>query len=50
MIEYNMSIVSGISDRITVLQRGSAIAEGNYREVLSLPEVLDAYVGSVEQE
>jgi branched-chain amino acid transport system ATP-binding protein len=46
MVEHNMSVVSGISDRITVLQRGSILAEGPYAEVSENPEVKEAYMGT----
>ncbi|WP_077000850.1 ABC transporter ATP-binding protein [Variovorax sp. KK3] len=46
MVEHNMNIVAGISDRITVLQRGSVLAEGRYEEVSSNPQVIEAYMGS----
>ena len=45
MVEHNMSVVADISDRITVLQRGSVLAEGSYREVSTDPRVLEAYMG-----
>ena len=46
MVEHNMSVVSGISDRITVLQRGAILAEGPYAEVSENPEVKQAYMGT----
>jgi branched-chain amino acid transport system ATP-binding protein len=46
MVEHNMSVVSGISDRITVLQRGSILAEGPYAEVSENPDVKEAYMGT----
>ena len=48
MVEHNMSVVSGICDTITVLQRGSVIAEGSYAEVSANPQVIEAYMGSTE--
>src|SRR5207253_5176808 len=33
MVEHNMNVVSSIADRITVLQRGTIIADGPYAEV-----------------
>jgi branched-chain amino acid transport system ATP-binding protein len=50
MVEHNMSVVSRIADTITVLQRGRVIAEGNYREVSTHPQVLEAYMGSEHAE
>ena len=46
MVEHNMKVVSGISDRITVLARGAVLAEGSYAEVAADPQVIEAYMGS----
>jgi branched-chain amino acid transport system ATP-binding protein len=46
MVEHNMNVVSSIADRITVLQRGSVIADGNYSDVSNNPLVIEAYMGS----
>ena len=46
MVEHNMSVVSGICDTITVLQRGSVLAEGSYAEVSANPAVMEAYMGT----
>ena len=46
MVEHNMSVVSGICDRITVLQRGAVLAEGPYAEVAANPQVMEAYMGT----
>lgn len=46
MVEHNLSVVSHLCDRITVLTRGSILAEGTYDEVSKNPQVLEAYVGS----
>ena len=46
MVEHNLSVVENLSDTITVLQRGSVLAEGPYEEVSKNPQVLEAYVGS----
>jgi branched-chain amino acid transport system ATP-binding protein len=48
MVEHNMRVVSGICDRISVLQRGTMLAEGNYAEVSKNPQVMEAYMGTVE--
>jgi branched-chain amino acid transport system ATP-binding protein len=47
MVEHNMSVVSGISDTISVLQRGAVLAEGPYAEVSKNPGVIEAYMGTV---
>jgi branched-chain amino acid transport system ATP-binding protein len=46
MVEHNLSVVSTLSDRITVLQRGEVLAEGDYAEVSKNPQVIEAYLGS----
>jgi len=46
MVEHNMSVVSGICDTITVLQRGAILAEGPYAEVSQNPQVIEAYMGT----
>jgi branched-chain amino acid transport system ATP-binding protein len=46
MVEHNLSVVSGLSDRITVLTRGRILAEGNYDTVSRDPAVITAYLGS----
>jgi branched-chain amino acid transport system ATP-binding protein len=46
MVEHNMNVVASIADTITVLARGSVIAEGPYEVVSRNPQVLEAYMGS----
>ena len=48
MVEHNMSVVSHISDRITVLQRGQVLAQGTYDEVSTDPRVVEAYLGTAD--
>lgn len=50
MVEHNMSVVSGICDKISVLQRGALLAEGTYEEVSKNPQVLAAYMGTASDE
>jgi len=50
MVEHNMSVVSGICDKISVLQRGAMLAEGTYQEVSTNPKVMEAYMGSTSGE
>jgi branched-chain amino acid transport system ATP-binding protein len=45
MVEHNLSVVANLSDRITVLARGSVLAEGPYAEVSRNQAVLEAYIG-----
>lgn len=49
MVEHNMNVVSSIADRITVLQRGTVIADGSYKEVSNNPLVIEAYMGANNQ-
>jgi branched-chain amino acid transport system ATP-binding protein len=46
MVEHNLGVVEHLSDRITVLSRGEVLAEGDYAEVSSNPDVIQAYMGS----
>ena len=46
MVEHNLSVVEHLSDRITVLQRGEILAEGDYKSVSANPEVIQAYLGA----
>ncbi|MGK5012382.1 ABC transporter ATP-binding protein [Janthinobacterium sp. DSP2-3-3] len=50
MVEHNMSVVSGICDKISVLQRGAMLAEGSYAEVSRNPHVMEAYMGTTHAE
>ena len=46
MVEHNMKVVAGISDTLTVLARGSVLAEGPYAEVEADRLVIDSYMGT----
>lgn len=46
MVEHNLSVVSQLSDTITVLARGEILAEGPYAEVSRNPKVVEAYMGT----
>ena len=46
MVEHNLSVVSSLSDVITVLQRGEILAEGPYETVSRDARVIEAYLGA----
>jgi branched-chain amino acid transport system ATP-binding protein len=46
MVEHNLSVVSTLSDHITVLARGEVLAEGDYAHVSNHPDVMTAYLGT----
>ncbi len=45
LIEHDMSLVSGICERLTVLNFGQLLCQGKTSDVLSDPEVIKAYLG-----
>ena len=45
LIEHDMKLVSGICEKLTVLNFGKVLCQGETKEVLSNPEVIKAYLG-----
>lgn len=45
MIEHDMQVVGGVSDRVICLDYGRKIAEGSYQEVATNEQVIEAYLG-----
>ena len=46
VIEHDMHVVEGISDRVVALDHGIKIAEGSFGEVATNPRVVEAYLGT----
>jgi ABC-type branched-subunit amino acid transport system ATPase component len=50
LIEHDMSVVGGISDRVIALDHGEKIAEGTFNEVATDQMVIEAYLGHARSE
>ena len=46
VIEHDMHVVEGISDRVVALDHGEKIAEGTFDQVATSPRVVEAYLGT----
>ena len=46
VIEHDMHVVEGISDRVVALDHGTKIAEGSFGDVATSPRVVEAYLGT----
>ena len=46
VIEHDMHVVEGISDRVVALDHGHKLAEGSFEEVATSPQVIEAYLGT----
>jgi branched-chain amino acid transport system ATP-binding protein len=48
LVDHNMHVVGSLADRVTVLQQGRILAEGDYDEVRTDARVITAYLGEAD--
>ena len=50
LVEHDMAFVMGVSQAITVLNFGSVLAQGTPQQIAGNQEVIDAYIGTWDEE
>jgi branched-chain amino acid transport system ATP-binding protein len=50
VVEHDMRVVKGVSDRVAALDYGKKIAEGSYQEVSANAQVIEAYLGKQHED
>jgi ABC-type branched-subunit amino acid transport system ATPase component len=49
LIEHDMPVIKGVSDRVVALDYGKKIADGSYDEVAGNQQVIEAYLGAAAE-
>ncbi len=50
LIDHDLKFVSGLCDRVTVINFGTVLADGNISDVLNNKDVIEAYIGKKEED